>query len=145
MKRNVTMIDDLPELEDEKDSSMMRGIRPTLSAHQMQNPQMMPPQMQNPQMMHPQTRIIPQQQPTFVRMPVPVFDEEPPRSMGFVSDVRNKIEDEKRRIYCIEVAEHISNCPICSKFYNVDKTPYILAIVILSIVCIILLKRVLSI
>ena len=89
MKRNVTMIDDLPELEDEKDSSMMRGIRPTLSAHQMQNPQMMPPQM----------RIIPQQQSTLVRMPVPVFDEEPPRSMGFVSDVRNKIEDEKRRIY----------------------------------------------
>ncbi len=145
MKRNVTMIDDLPELEDEKDNGMtMRGIRPTMSHHQMQHPSMMmnrPPQ-QHPSMMMNQ----PQQQPTLVRMPLPVFDEEQPQPhMGFVSDVRNKFEDDKRRIYCIDVAEHISSCPICSKFYNVDKTPYILAIVILSIVCIILLKRVLSI
>ena len=46
---------------------------------------------------------------------------------------------------CLEVAEHIANCPICSKFYNNDKTIYIIVIVILAIICILLLKRVLEI
>lgn len=45
---------------------------------------------------------------------------------------------------CPEVFSHIRNCPICSKFYNTDKTVYIIAIVLLSLVCIILLKRVLE-
>jgi hypothetical protein len=45
---------------------------------------------------------------------------------------------------CITVAEHIANCPICSKFYNNDKTPYIIAIIILLLVCILLIKKVLD-
>jgi hypothetical protein len=45
---------------------------------------------------------------------------------------------------CLDVAEHIANCPICSKFYNNDKTIYIIAIVILSIICLLLLKKVLN-
>jgi hypothetical protein len=45
---------------------------------------------------------------------------------------------------CLDVAEHIANCPICSKFYNTDKTIYIIAIAILSIICILLLKKVLN-
>jgi hypothetical protein len=45
---------------------------------------------------------------------------------------------------CITVAEHIANCPICSKFYNNDKTPYIIAIIILLLVCVLLIKKVLD-
>jgi len=45
---------------------------------------------------------------------------------------------------CIDCNEHISNCPICSKFYKNDKIIYIIAIVILAIICILLLKRVLD-
>lgn len=45
---------------------------------------------------------------------------------------------------CIDVAEHIQNCPICSKFYNNDKTVYIISIVVLSIICILLLKKVME-
>ena len=45
---------------------------------------------------------------------------------------------------CLDVAEHIANCPICSKFYNTDKTIYIIAIISLSIICILLLKKVLD-
>lgn len=45
---------------------------------------------------------------------------------------------------CLDVAEHIANCPICSKFYNTNKTIYIIAIVILSLICILLLKKVLD-
>lgn len=47
-------------------------------------------------------------------------------------------------INCPMFFEHIKTCPICSKFYNTDKTIYIIIIVILSLVSIILLKRVLE-
>jgi len=46
---------------------------------------------------------------------------------------------------CIDVAEHIATCPICSKVYNCDKTLYIVTIIILSIICLLLLKKVLEI
>ncbi len=45
---------------------------------------------------------------------------------------------------CLSFAEHHANCPICSKFYNNDKTIYLIAIIVLSVVCILLLKRVLD-
>jgi len=45
---------------------------------------------------------------------------------------------------CLDIAEHISNCPICSKFYNNDKTIYIIAIVVLFIIVLILLKKILD-
>lgn len=45
---------------------------------------------------------------------------------------------------CLDIAGHIDNCPICSKFYKNDKTVFIVAIVLLTIVCIILLKKVLE-
>ena len=43
---------------------------------------------------------------------------------------------------CLDVSSHIENCPICSKFYNTDKTIYIITIVILIIICFILLKKI---
>jgi hypothetical protein len=45
---------------------------------------------------------------------------------------------------CIDIAKHIQDCPICSRFYNTDKTIYIVIIVLLLIICILLLKRVLN-
>lgn len=45
---------------------------------------------------------------------------------------------------CVDIAKHIQNCPICSRFYNNDHTAYIIAIVVLAIVCLLLLKRVLN-
>ena len=42
---------------------------------------------------------------------------------------------------CLDIAGHINNCPICSKFYNNDKSLYIVTIVILIIVCVLLLKK----
>jgi hypothetical protein len=45
---------------------------------------------------------------------------------------------------CIDIAMHIQHCPICSKFYNGDKSLYIIVIVVLAIVCLLLLKRVLN-
>ena len=45
---------------------------------------------------------------------------------------------------CIDVANHIKNCPICSKFYENDKSMYIISIIILIIICIILIRKVLE-
>lgn len=47
-------------------------------------------------------------------------------------------------IACLEIAKHIKQCPICSKFYDNDKSIYIIIIVILSICTLILLKKVLE-
>ena len=48
-----------------------------------------------------------------------------------------------REISCIEIAKHIKSCPICSKFYDTDKSLYIIVIILLLIFCILLLKKIL--
>lgn len=45
---------------------------------------------------------------------------------------------------CIAVADHISCCPICSKFYRCDNMPYYIIILILVIVCGLLIKKLLD-
>lgn len=45
---------------------------------------------------------------------------------------------------CLDIANHVANCPICSKFYKNDTTVYIIAIVVLCIVVLLLLKKVLN-
>ena len=45
---------------------------------------------------------------------------------------------------CVSVSDHIHACPVCSKIYSSDKTAYIIAIILLSIVCLLLLKKVLN-
>lgn len=47
-------------------------------------------------------------------------------------------------ISCADIYKHIENCPICSKLYNNDKTIYIILIIFLTVICIILLKKVLD-
>lgn len=58
---------------------------------------------------------------------------------------QNKYPDHLTNTTCIQVAEHIRDCPICCKFYKNDNTVYIIVIIILSIMCLLLLKRVLDI
>lgn len=45
---------------------------------------------------------------------------------------------------CIDVARHIQECPVCSKLYANDRTVYIVVIAVLVIICLLLLKRVLN-
>ncbi len=47
-------------------------------------------------------------------------------------------------INCIDIAKHVENCPICSRFYNNDKSIHMIIIVVLSIICLLLLKKVLK-
>ena len=61
-----------------------------------------------------------------------------------VSEKKYLRENYKKEIQCIEICDHIKGCPICSKFYNTDKTIYIVVIVILCLILLILLKKVLK-
>ena len=45
---------------------------------------------------------------------------------------------------CIQVCEHVNNCPVCSKIFNNDKTIYIILIILLAITTLICLKKVLN-
>ena len=47
-------------------------------------------------------------------------------------------------LYCLDVHSHIQSCPICSKFFKHDNSLYIIAIIVLSIICIILFKKILN-
>ena len=133
-QHNVTMLDDLPNLEDMEaagrsapldpqimdrpdatDDKYMKYIR---GSHRMMEQAGMDHSAPQPQPYHPQ----PQPQPHH-----PVYHQPPPPQFN-----------------CIDIAAHITDCPICSKFYGNDKTAYMIAIVVLSIVCILLLKKVLN-
>jgi len=61
-----------------------------------------------------------------------------------ISEKRHLRENYKKEIQCIEICDHIKGCPICSKFYNTDKTIYVVVIVILCLILLILLKKVLK-
>ena len=44
---------------------------------------------------------------------------------------------------CLDVASHVENCPICSQLYKNDRTLFIITIVILVVICALLLKKIL--
>lgn len=50
-----------------------------------------------------------------------------------------------QQVSCLTVAQHIDNCPICSRLYDTDKTLYILAIIGLIILCFLMIKRIINI
>ena len=51
---------------------------------------------------------------------------------------------------CMDVATHVQNCPICTRFYGAEKnnnnnsTLYIIVIIVLSLLCILLAKKVIE-
>ncbi|ABF82142.1 hypothetical protein MIV112R [Invertebrate iridescent virus 3] len=45
---------------------------------------------------------------------------------------------------CLDVARHVESCPICSRIHDTDKTLYVLVIVGLTILCFLLVKRILK-
>ena len=51
--------------------------------------------------------------------------EEQENNLWQVSGVQNKKKSDDCKISCQKVLDHISNCPICNKFYNNDRTVYI--------------------
>jgi hypothetical protein len=136
--QRVTMIEELPELED------LAGVgdyHVQMDRHIMDRPDINDPKFQKHirgvHMINPESGMdnnVPIHQNNFreqvIHYPHQRMEEpSPPNPMSY---------------NCIDIAKHIQECPICSKFYHNDRTVYIIAIVVLSIVCLLLLKRVLN-
>lgn len=68
----------------------------------------------------------------------------------FTQDSKPMIEEnirlpKYREIHCVDIIDHIKDCPVCCKIHNNnEKTIYIVIIIILVIICAFLLKRVLE-
>ena len=128
--RNVTYLDDLPDLEElEQTRQMMTKQHQDISA-------------------------IPDKYKKFIRNSSKIV---PESGMGpyyhqqqeqeyFSPPVIQKQEyrENLNTPNCLDVHDHVTHCPICSKFFKFDNTVYIISIVVLSIICILLLKRVLN-
>lgn len=56
----------------------------------------------------------------------------------------NFVKSPQKSMDCVECSNHISNCPVCSKLYRPKSIWYIIAIIVLFVICIFLLKKVLD-
>ena len=130
MYRNVTNIADLPELTD-------------LESQQQHAPAATPPQhsMSDQYQRHIRNKHVPSAQAGMSRMGPP--PQQYPVQERF-EQLHGKQHVDPSEISCMEIANHIKDCPICSKFYDNDKSIYIIIIVVLSIICLLLLKKVLD-
>jgi hypothetical protein len=142
---NVTYISELPELEDldqnknsqqmfqqngpssgipDKYKKFIRTGMGTPSPESGMNSKY-PPQQQE--------FLQPQPQPHPHPHPHPQYQQQEEQSSNLLSDIS-----------CLDIHGHVVNCPICSRYYKTDSSIYIIAIVVLCIICILLLKRVLN-
>jgi hypothetical protein len=86
------------------------------------------------------TAAPPQQQP-------PMMISEPYTAGGGEEGYRHNTNHQMHRILslsCVDVAEHATNCIVCSKLYNTDTTLYVIVISILLLTVVILMKKVLD-
>ncbi len=144
--RHVTMLDDLPELEDLE-----------AMGNQPMGPRMghdhVPPDMSkqiysknirntrpNSAQIYPESGMMPEHNSHLPPMHEQALHDNSMQAPVYPDATNNAV----MRHHCVDIARHIQDCPICSKFYNNDRTVYIIAIVILSIICLLLLKRVLD-
>lgn len=116
VKKNVSYIEDLPELNDS--DSFRRNFRPDT------------------------TRIssLAQQQPP---IQMPILETEIKGGEPIITTTHPKFI-RPHSGNCLDIAEHVSMCPICIRFYKHDYAFYMIIIAILIIVCLILLNKVLS-
>lgn len=155
-RNNVTMIDDLPYLEDLERQSYINGVPPTElrqiskfirdTAYNPPNESGMgntPPQFSHPPSRYQKTQQVlqPPQQQSQAQM-IMIEQNVDPEIM------RQQHQQQQMHkilsLSCIDVAEHTSNCIVCSKLYNTDTSLYIIVISILLLVSAILFKKVLD-
>lgn len=82
--------------------------------------------------------------PSSSSVPPAEFFQSPPRPQYKVEEKTLDIPKVNILPSCIDIHEHVINCPICSRYYKTDNSIYIISIVVLCIICILLLKRVLD-
>lgn len=153
-RNNVTMIDDLPFIDDIESKSFMTGVP---SAEMKQVSKFIRDTTYNPPyesgMMaynnNSSNRVVqsppppppqPQQQQRIQLPPAPA------PSSGSSSGVEEYQPHQMimSSLSCVDVAEHAANCIVCSRLYNTDMTLYIIIISILLLTIVILIKKVLD-
>lgn len=124
MHKQHTLIENLPELEDNSNSYASYDKNITKFIRK---------QMPNPSQQSGMSGSSP-------KLNVP-----PPPPPDFYQDVYDQqINKLPVTLYCLDVHSHIQTCPICSRFFKHDNSLYIIAIIVLSIICIILFKKILN-
>ena len=123
MNKQHTLIENLPELEDNSNSYASYDKNITKFIRK---------QMPNPSQQSGMSGSSPK-----LNVPQPPPD--------FYQDVYDQqINKLPVTLYCLDVHSHIQTCPICSRFFKHDNSLYIIAIIVLSIICIILFKKILN-
>lgn len=150
---NVTMIDQLPELSDVENGGM--GGMPGMGGGMGRGRPGMGMGMYQPSM----SQIPPEQAQKYARLIRNPPHRPDPQSGMNMSDYQHHDPQQDQiieqppmlrenlaltRISCLDISDHVKDCPICSKFYSNDRTVYIIIIVILSVICLLLLKKVLD-
>ena len=91
----------------------------------------------------PGSRMIEKYQQHIQRPPSPQIQEQPVQRIH-----KENFEKQRREYYdnlnCRDVAEHISNCPVCSKLYKPNNTIYIIIIIMLVVINLLCVKKLLS-
>lgn len=91
----------------------------------------------------PGPRMIEKYQQHIQRPPSPQIQEQPVQRIH-----KENFEKQRREYYdnlnCRDVAEHISNCPVCSKLYKPNNTIYIIIIIMLVVINLLCVKKLLS-
>lgn len=64
--------------------------------------------------------------------------------VGHEREANEQPHRELREISCIMIADHVNNCPICTKFYKHDDTFLYIVLFILLVICLFLLKKTLK-
>jgi hypothetical protein len=165
--KNYTLIDELPDLEDlergggnqnggginmippDNATQIQKFIRnnvydPPIESgmsqlqRQQQRQRQQPPIQEQPQ----NTQFIPQQpspQNQFIEDPIMLYELNN-QEQAMYRPIHHLSYD----INCVNVADHTTNCVVCSRLYQQNTSGYIVAIILLAIICILLLKRVLN-
>ena len=159
MNRNITYIDDLPFLEDIEGEGRGVGMSmiPTSETNNIKrfirnNNYNLPPEagMNTKQQQMENEELLKQQQ-MYAEQQQLIQQQEQQQQIINSNNKKNKKKQNKNEIIenyhddlnCICVANHTSNCVVCSRLYtNDNKNMYLGIIGVLIIICLILLKKI---
>jgi hypothetical protein len=140
-RRNITLIDDLPYLQDLENSSsglqsppegqpqVTKFIRPTSNFLPTESG------------MNADNSYIKKNETARKQIEQPSYTSHHQYTNDFHPQIKNIVTFETN---CVSCAEHTANCIVCSKLYNTDNTMYLIVIVVLLIISVLLLKKILD-
>jgi hypothetical protein len=118
--QNTTSIQDLFDIEEEEKNVNKYN-------HYMKAP-VSREQLLNPNYQYEEQPSYQQQQPIQIPQQMPII---------------NKVE-ETCNLHCKDILNHIKECEICHKFYNNDRSIYIILLVLFGLIIVILMKKVME-